>query len=345
MKDDPLIKQSRILKGPYEVALDITNECNYRCLHCYNASGENSVISDTMSDDQFLELIEDICQMKPYNVCFCGGEPMMRLEILLKSADLLASSGINSISMVSNGYFIDEQTAKELYAHNIGRVQISLDGSNNKTCGMLRRNNIAFDKAINAIRELKKYNFDEINVAFCPTAFNIGELKAVSEICQNMGIRQIRVQPLMSMGRATSNKDSILPTREQYLELLRIIYEINLTYKKDNTLFIEWGDPLDHIFRYKDILKNINTFVSIKANGSIAPSPYLPISVGNVKKHKLSEYWNCGLPRAWSLPQVKRLADNIMCIEDMGGDYEGVPNTWFDTDLEVDIIDEKLFPN
>lgn len=30
--------------GPYQLALDITNKCNLRCLHCYNASGENRVI-------------------------------------------------------------------------------------------------------------------------------------------------------------------------------------------------------------------------------------------------------------------------------------------------------------
>ena len=30
--------------GPYQLALDITNKCNLRCLHCYNASGENRVM-------------------------------------------------------------------------------------------------------------------------------------------------------------------------------------------------------------------------------------------------------------------------------------------------------------
>ncbi|WKV08557.1 hypothetical protein PQ743_04895 [Thermoanaerobacterium thermosaccharolyticum] len=35
-----------ILVGPHELAFDITNNCNLRCLHCYNASGENNVINN-----------------------------------------------------------------------------------------------------------------------------------------------------------------------------------------------------------------------------------------------------------------------------------------------------------
>ena len=45
-----LVRDSII--GPYQIALDITNRCNYRCLHCYNASGENSVCGDELSDDE-----------------------------------------------------------------------------------------------------------------------------------------------------------------------------------------------------------------------------------------------------------------------------------------------------
>ncbi len=65
-----------------------------------------------MSNDQFIDLIEDVCILEPNNVCFCGGEPMMELDLLVKCSDILHQNGIKSISTVSNGYFINEEVAQ-----------------------------------------------------------------------------------------------------------------------------------------------------------------------------------------------------------------------------------------
>ena len=56
--------------GPYQLALDITNKCNLRCLHCYNASGENRVMEHELSDDEVIKFVKDILPMKLLNFCF-----------------------------------------------------------------------------------------------------------------------------------------------------------------------------------------------------------------------------------------------------------------------------------
>ncbi|MEF3244807.1 MAG: hypothetical protein K6343_02335 [Caldisericaceae bacterium] len=60
---------------------------------------------------------------------------------------------------------------------------------------------------------------------------------------------------------------------------------------------IEWGDPVDHLIRFPTIVEHCSTFVGVKADGSIQVSPYLPITVGNIRRHKFSEYWDKGLAR------------------------------------------------
>lgn len=100
--------------APYQVAVDITNNCNYRCLHCYNSSGNNNVIADELTDERFLKLFTDIGKMKPLNVYFCGGEPLLRLELMLQCADILYQSGVTSIVTVSNGYHLTNSVAKQL---------------------------------------------------------------------------------------------------------------------------------------------------------------------------------------------------------------------------------------
>jgi len=342
LSEDVLIKQGEILKGPFEVALDITNECNYRCIHCYNASGENITSDDEMTDEQVIELIHDIVKLQPYNVCFCGGEPFLRLDLILKSLDILRSGGIKSTSLVTNGYFASYEALEKLYEHGLGRIQVSLDGSTPESCNLLRRNNRAFDRAIDALKNAKEVGFKNTSIAFCPTKVNISELEPVVKMCIELGVSLVRVQPLMVIGRATQNMGEILPSKKQYIELIGNIHCLNSKYQ-DSGIVVEWGDPLDHIFRYKDDMRNLNAFVNIRANGSIAPSPYLPITVGNVKHHKLSVYWGGGLYRAWSLPQVRRMADSVLCINDMGTKKADTPDVWYEKDIELDIIDDKTF--
>ena len=69
--------------GPLHLALDITNKCNYRCLHCYNASGENCVVDNELTDEEVLELINQISKIKPHTFCFCGGEPLLRKDLIV----------------------------------------------------------------------------------------------------------------------------------------------------------------------------------------------------------------------------------------------------------------------
>lgn len=331
-------EHSEILVGPFECAIDITNKCNYRCKHCYNASGENSVIDNELSDDEFLDFIKNLANLHIYNICFCGGEPLLRLDLVLESANILKSKGVPFISIVSNGYFWNDDVARRIKESGINRVQISLDGACEDTCYKLRGNKDAFKKAINALKLLKKYKFKDTNIAFCPTRFNIDEFEEVCNLCRKLDVKLIRVQPLMLSGRATKFKNELQQDKKQYVEFLKIIDRLNSKYK--GNLIINWGDPLDHLYRYGNGDMSFSTFSSIKANGDITVSPYIPLTVGNVKKHKFSDYWENGLPRAWSLDIMKKLVSNILCIEDMGKHVEGVPDTWFEDDISIDIIDD-----
>ena len=66
-------------------------------------------------------------------------------------------------------------------------------------------------------------------------------------------------------------------------------------------------------------------------------------SIGNVRKHSFLDYWKAGLPIIWHLDIAKKLADNLMCMTDMGKHVEEVPDTWWEDDIKIDIIDDQLF--
>ena len=63
--------------GPHQISMDITHRCNFRCLHCYNSSGEDYDYRKELTDEEVLKFIDDLKGIKLLNFCFCGGETMI----------------------------------------------------------------------------------------------------------------------------------------------------------------------------------------------------------------------------------------------------------------------------
>lgn len=113
-----------IIGAPHSVALDITNKCNLRCLHCFNNSGENDVVANELSDNEVLELVDSICQMHPFSFCFCGGETLLRKDLVIESLRRLSASGVKC-NLVSNGLLANSNTLHELERAGLNGIQFS----------------------------------------------------------------------------------------------------------------------------------------------------------------------------------------------------------------------------
>ncbi|NLD50581.1 MAG: hypothetical protein GX660_25855 [Clostridiaceae bacterium] len=158
-------------------------------------------------------------------------------------------------------------------------------------------------------------------------------------------LANIRVQPLMPMGKALDGDDELFPTEDDYRQIIRFIEEYNFQNTKGTKAIIEWGDPIDHLRRFNTVEFQQVSLAEIKSDGSLSVSSYLPLRVGNLKKHTLKEYWNAGLGRVWSMPIVKELSERVLSIGDMRLDDDNIPTTFFEDNLMIDIIEDKPFAN
>ncbi len=319
------------------MAFDITYRCNYRCLHCFNRSGENQIIGNELNDDEVISFIKDVTNLRPFNLCFCGGEPMLRERIIYKSAYILAAEGI-TVSMVTNGSLITKENAKKLLKEGVRRVQVSVDGAHPESHERLRSYKNAFRLATTAILHFKDAGFKDISVAFAPTRYNWTEVEEAYYLCMKLGATSFRIQPLMILGRAQVNPGTIAPTPIQYREIVRTVNKLRDT----NGIPVEWGDPVDHLLRFRTLCAHCVNFAGIKADGGIQVSPYIPLTVGNIRKHRFTEYWDAGLARIWEISKVKELAMRILSVTDFGKREAGIPTVWFDKDIEIDLIDDNL---
>lgn len=293
-----------------------------------------------MTDEEVLKFIDDLKGIKLLNFCFCGGETLLRKELIYKAAKKLKEYGCQNIAMVSNGWLLDEDVAKNLKESGVTKLQISLDGVTKASHEKLRNKVGSYERATHAIELLVKNGF-QVGISFVPTNFNISEVEELHSYLRKVGISEsLRIQPIMIMGRASENQDNIEPTNQQYRDLVRRIRQIN---QKLEAPVIEWGDPIDHLIRFRKE-KMLISMVQIRANGDIVADQYLPLVVGNLRKHSIIDYWNNGLNNIWESEVIQEIASSIMCVKDMDLEHNKYLDDSFKKDqIYYDLIDDSEF--
>lgn len=269
------------------ISVDFTDKCNLCCRHCFNYSGTRKVDYYLLSDSEILSFMNDICELDISSCCVCGGEPMLRKDLIYSAVNIVKNNSSSTMNMVSNGLLIGKKEAKSLKESKIDNVQISLDGFE-EAHNWLRMNNNAFQYAVDAIDNLL-YAGCEVGVACTPNKKNLADIPQLIEFLHDKGIRDFRMQPIMRMGRAKEIQD-FYPTNQDYIHLIELLEKYRRIYKN---MIVEWGDPTEHLGALSKgkWLKSI----AINSYGDIMISPYIPISFGNIKEHSLQEYLDEGL--------------------------------------------------
>lgn len=316
-------------------AVDITNKCNFRCLHCYNYSGEHQRESE-MSDEEIIKVFKELIHFQPDTMCICGGEPLLRVDLVYKLCDLIKDTPI-LLNMVSNGYLLTEDIANNLKYAGMNLIQISLDGYTPKAHNWLRNNNQAYDHAVQAIRIARKANI-EVGVACCPTKVNLDEIEKLIDLCTELGVSMLRLQPLMVMGRGSNLKKYALSGEDYH------ILSQKIKNKSNKNLSVEWGDPIQHIESIVYTQRhNDYQDVGITAYGDIMASPYIPVKVGNIRKIGLENYFDAGLQNIYLDKFIKKVASLITEWNNMNlkETLDFFPKLGLDQNINYDLLDKE----
>lgn len=325
--------------GIQTIAIDVTYGCNLRCLHCYNESGNPNYAREELLDGELLSLAKVISQMKPQVICICGGEPLLRKQIILEFTRIItqATNGATQVNMVTNGVLLSPQVALELKNAGISSVQVSLDGPTVETHEWLRNKPGVFKNALDAIRNLLDVGLS-VNIACCPNTKNIHMYQQLVDLCITIGVDDLRVQPLMVTGRAKEFMQNYVPSFLEYRDLVRFIQKHNK--KIEHPVKISWGDPLEHLL-IAEQSNPITTFFNITSYGDITLSPYIPLALGNIQNHSLEEYWENGLQSIWNKRLTKDFAMLLKDCDDMDilSLRPNLENIMKDGIISLDLID------
>ena len=189
------------LQGAY---IELTSECNLRCLHCYNESG---VLRNLINMKEYENIPNSLPNGEDTTVTLSGGEPLLH-PLIWEFVKKLDEKEFGRKLMITNATLITPEIAKALKAHNLS-IQVSLNGScpdtHDKLCG---KGN--FDKTIKGLKYLLDAGLAERVLIRCMvSAFNITDVKKMIKMLAEQGIKHIDLATLTLLGRGKKNIDKM----------------------------------------------------------------------------------------------------------------------------------------
>ena len=271
------------------IAWNITGMCNMRCRHCYISAP----LSNELSRNEAIKLVEEMREIKSSLVILSGGEPLLR-EDLFDLMERLRESGIK-VALSTNGTLINEEIADKL-ADRVEYVGISLDSPYESWHDEFRGVEGAFRSSIRGIRNLISAGVPT-GLRMTLTRFNVDSVPSYLDLAISLGVSRVVFYHLSAAGRARELVDWYI-TRDQYFRFMDYIIEAAraVDIEIETTMA-----PFDGIYAaYKiakskeDFIKLLNLvrsdgIVSIYPDGEVHPNQFMDfISLGNVRNEKLS---------------------------------------------------------
>lgn len=290
--------------NPTGVQLEFTYRCNLNCKHCFNESGERSKhkFHEEMPEEKWLDIAQELVDSEIFAVVISGGEPFLNTPLVMKLVEIFDSADIR-MGIISNGWFFEEEVVRSLarFRKSINWVQISLDGPDSQVHDDIRGVKGAFDRAVRAIINLRKYGF-YVKMATAIMHENRHQLEAFFELALFLGVNAIHLGIVFDMGAGRSIevnkelKEAIIQEVGQYKEMYSDYMEVLISM-----------DPCLAVQLYSEYRLN-NVFI-IRPNGELKLDCVVPVIFGKYKERgDLGRLWReGGLNMAYENGTVKEI--------------------------------------
>lgn len=263
------------------VSFETTRQCNLRCKHCYANASMN--LEDELTLEEIKALIDQLADIGVLSFIFTGGEPLLHPHIF----ELIeyARKKPLSVFLFTNGTLLTPEIVEKLKELQVLRVNISIDGSDEKTHDEFRGLKGAYKKTIQSVKMLREAGIGvEISVSLHKG--NYRKIKEILKLLKDLGVNQYKLWPITFSGRPEIKDIFITPAEFREVMVLNREFE-----------FEELGKKEKEEFKYIKSLKNCGVgmgTLTIKCNGWVTSCPVFgeDVSFGNIRKTPVIDMWN-----------------------------------------------------
>lgn len=277
------------MKRRYYVQLHLIETCNLSCIHCYQEGSDYLDQLDYEECKRVFNEIEEVVKQREEvlqeelipQIQLTGGEPLLYSK-LFEVIDEIRRRGW-LWALLTNGTLIDHNIAEKIKERAPVFVQVSLEGG--KQMNDLIRGEGCYERVLQGITTLKREKI-KVLVSFTINAMNWREFTEVAKICRQYHVDKLWCDRYVG-------KDSLTISTEEFKQFLgllrkemkrpRILYHTKI--KGERSLQFLCQGKMDHLYQCGaggDLLV-------ITAKGEVLPCRRLPLVLGNIREHTISE--------------------------------------------------------
>ncbi len=285
---------------PYLVAWNVTSRCNLRCEHCYlDAEERDGRVSKELTREEGFHLIDEIAEVNPAALLvLTGGEPILRRDTL-NFAEYAVQKGL-MVVVGTNGILLDEAMVRDLQRRGVQGVGISLDSVRPEFHDRFRGRPGAWEGAMRGIEACKRQGLP-FQIHTTAMRENKAEIPEILALAHRMGAKVFHLFFLVCTGRGERMADL---TPEEYEALLAYLVRVQGTYPgmmvrakcaPQIKRLLYQADPASPLTRAAGYdgggCPAGAHYCRIDPRGDVTPCPYLPLSVGNVRREGFARTW------------------------------------------------------
>ncbi len=264
---------------PLNVMIEITNACNFDCIHCYIKKKETAFINS----EKFKEAIISLKKLGCFKITFTGGEPLTHPEFL-KIIELTEQYGF-IYSIFTNGYLLTENLIERLNSSKFFTgFHISLYGITEAVHDEITKVKGSFKKLVSMLELLKKYTVKFI----LKTAImknNFSEWEKIMTFCEKNNYKHAMEFTFLPCEDKSKNTADLMIDKSQLFDVNRILSE------KYNKKLILKNEKKPDIFFNQHVCVAGKNKLCISYEGEVYPCIILRKSAGNIFNDKLENIW------------------------------------------------------
>jgi radical SAM protein with 4Fe4S-binding SPASM domain len=301
------------LKSPVKVNLDLTSKCNLHCNFCCTYPTHTSRFHTLY---HFKKIIDKLSKAGVCSITLFGGEPFLYPHII-EVAEYIHRKNID-VGFVSNGVLISEEIAKKISRY-VNGGSISIHGFA-KTHDMLVGMKGAWQRAIDAVHHLKKYNVN-VDICFTLVKQNMSELVSFSDfIISKFDLEYFAINRFVPHGiKGSQNKILFEPSVYDFNSHIKKLY-LFLRKNYPNTVLKVVGClplcKIDKLIRPICVSCEAGvSFCAVDEEGNLKLCSATPHILGNILEEDVEKIWQNSLREFRSLKWVDKKCKTCILFE------------------------------
>lgn len=205
----------------------------------------NDKCREIMDYEKFVSIVRDAADLGAKTICLSGGEPFLH-NMITEMVEFVASLGLQTYIYTSGIVFDDNKQRTSL---DIGILKIisskntklifNIEAATADTYNRVMGIAGCFEKLKQSIHYAHSFAITT-EAHFVPMKPNIGEIRDVVALCQDLSVSKLSFLRLVLHGRAQINENQIALSKQELLQVKILLKEL----KKEGKIDIRVGIPL-----------------------------------------------------------------------------------------------------